>query len=300
MTEIKQTITKGQAVDIADAELFNEQVKAVDYAGQQARYNSSRTSFKPRKEVLDRASLNNTISVDNIYGYGDEYKTSLYVDGDRHGEGVRVVGYAAQYDKEDRRREKTGGFTIYFDSEEQIIDFAERCLDTLAVKKEKGYLFKQYDGGHPDMHNHFPNLLERTMCETGRYYWDGSLNKVVEITKDTPQEVLEMHPHYDTDDEGNFEQDYWNERAEDKLKGLETGASLNWQGEEYMGINLSNLLTGGYYKDGYYAAKVRDPQDKRKKMWLTTFFYQDGTEVSLEGNWSLLDTGVLRRITWNE
>ena len=43
--EIKQTITKGEAVDIADAELFNESVKAVDYAGQQTRQNSVRTTF---------------------------------------------------------------------------------------------------------------------------------------------------------------------------------------------------------------------------------------------------------------
>ncbi len=39
--QIKQTVTKGEAVDIADAELYNDTVKRVDYSGNQPRHQGS-------------------------------------------------------------------------------------------------------------------------------------------------------------------------------------------------------------------------------------------------------------------
>lgn len=305
--QIKQTITKGEAVDIADAEIFNEGVKPVDLSGNRARHQGSERydkAYRPSKPKVDRSSLNNAIVCDSVRGWGDNTHTSLYVDGDRHGDGVRVVGYSSYQPDRDsrgnRRASEQSGFTIYFDDEQQVIDFAQKCLDTMAIKKEKGYLYKVYDGKHPDIYNHFPNMLDRTKCETGRYYWDGSLNKVVEITKDTDTDILDLHPEYDIDDDGNFEQSWTNEKAEDKLKGLLAGQECNWEGDNYMGINLAMLQTGGYYKDGIHARKVRNPEDKRRKMWVTTFFFVDGTEANLEGKWDLLGDGTLRRITWNE
>jgi hypothetical protein len=78
------------------------------------------------------------------------------------------------------------------------------------------------------------------------------------------------------------------------------GQECNWTGDDYMDINLANLQTGGYYTDGLVARKVRNPEDKRRKMWLTTFFFVDGTETTLEGKWDLLGDGTLRRLTWKE
>ena len=130
--KVEQTLTKGQAVDQADAELFNENVKGVDLSGDIKRGSDK---FKPKKETIDRHELSQTISVDSVFGG----ESSLYVDGDRFGEGVRVVGWAA----DERRGERNShGFSIYFDTAEEIIDFAERCLDTLAIKEQKKYLHK--------------------------------------------------------------------------------------------------------------------------------------------------------------
>lgn len=293
--KIKQTITKGQAVEIADAEIFNSQVKGVKYNGGEARQ-SYGESYKPKKEVLDRTELSLNITCDNI-NYADS--KSLWIDGDRYGDGIRVVGYAKESGKT-WRDDKTNGFSIYLDSEEQIIQFAEQCLDVLAVKKERGYLFKHYNGKHPELLNHFPSLKQKVACETGLYYWDGSLNKVVEITKDTPREILEEHPSYHTDDEGNFEPDWWNEKAMKKLQGLIQGEECDWTGDNYMGINLSELQVGGTYSSGYHARKVRREDDKRKKKWVTTFIYKDGTQTHLDGKWDVTDYGRLHRDTWGE
>jgi len=292
--ELKQTITKGQAVEIADAEIFNSQVKSVKIDGSK---NIERDGgYKPKKEALDRAELDLTIVCDSIYNADH---TNLFIDGDRYGDGIRVVGYAKE-SGETWRDDKTNGFSIYLDNEEQIIQFAQQCLDVLAIKKEKGYLFKQYDGQHPELYNHFPNLKEKTMCETGLYYWDGSLNKVVEITKETDDDLLEDHPHYETDGHGNFEPDYWNEKAMKKLQGIIEGEKCGWTGDEYMDINIGELQVGGTYRYGYQSRKVRREDDKRKKKWVTTFIYKDGTQTNLDGKWEVTDYGTLHRDTWGE
>ena len=237
--ELKQTITKGQAVEIADAEIFNSQVKEVKLDGSDNR--NIGKGYKPKKEVLDRTELDLTISCDSIYS--SEY-TNLFIDGDRFGEGIRVVGYAKEKGRGDRD-DKTNGFSIYLDNEEQIIQFAQQCLDVLAIKKEKGYLFKQYDGKHPELLNHFPNLKEKTMCESGLYYWDGSLNKVVEITEETDGDLLVDHPSYDTDEHGNFEPDYWNERAMKKLR-YHRGREL-WMDRRYIYGHQHRRVAGRWY-----------------------------------------------------
>lgn len=292
--ELKQTITKGQAVEIADAEIFNSQVKPVRLDGSDNRHISQ--GYKPKKEVLDRTELDLTISCDSIYNA--DY-TNLFIDGDRYGDGIRVVGYAKESGKT-HRDDKSNGFTIYLDNEEQIIQFAQQCLDVLAIKKEKGYLFKQYEDKHPELLNHFPNLKERTMCETGLYYWDGSLNKVVEITEETDGDLLADHPSYDTDGHGNFEPDYWNEKAMKKLQGIIEGENCGWTGDTYMDINIGELQVGGTYRNGYHARKVRTEEDKRKKKWITTFIYKDGTQTNLDGKWEVTDYGTLHRDTWGE
>ena len=288
--KVEQTLTKGQAVDQADAELFNENVKGVDLSGDIKRGSDK---FKPKKETLDRQELSQTISVDTIYGG----ESSLYVDGDRFGDGVRVVGWAA----DERRGERNShGFSIYFDTAEEIIDFAERCLDTLAIKEQKNYLFEQYEGNIPGITNHMPSLLQKTMCKTGRFYWDGEESVCKEITKDTPEEILDNHPSYSVDDDGNFDQDWWNRDAEELLKGLIKGRKANWQGDDYMGINLGELEPNGTYRNGIHARKVRSQEDKRRKVWVTTFFFKDGSQTNLDGRWDLLDNGTLRRETWLE
>ena len=243
--KVEQTLTKGQAVDQADAELFNENVKGVDLSGDIKRGSDK---FKPKKETLDRQELSQTISVDTIYGG----ESSLYVDGDRFGDGVRVVGWAA-----DERR------------------------------------------GERNSHG-FSSLLQKTMCKTGRFYWDGEESVCKEITKDTPEEILDNHPSYSVDDDGNFDQDWWNRDAEELLKGLIKGRKANWQGDDYMGINLGELEPNGTYRNGIHARKVRSQEDKRRKVWVTTFFFKDGSQTNLDGRWDLLDNGTLRRETWLE
>ena len=64
------------------------------------------------------------------------------------------------------RREK-----MNFEDIEEIIDFAERCLDTLAIKEQKKYLFEQYEGNIPGITNHMPNLLQKTMWSAQETKW---------------------------------------------------------------------------------------------------------------------------------
>ena len=46
MKEIKQTLTKGEALDIADAKLYNADVKGVNYSGEETRTNSKVINMK--------------------------------------------------------------------------------------------------------------------------------------------------------------------------------------------------------------------------------------------------------------
>ena len=179
----------------------------------------------------------------------------------------------------------------------------------LLVAEESGEIARRYkdnwlDGKHPDVLAHFPSLLDKTRCETGRYYWDGSTNKVVEITKDTPQEILDAHDSYDVDEDGKFEPDYANERAEDILEGLLAGMDNNWETERWQGIRLADLQTGmgasRYNSDGISQHKGRNPEDKRRKQWTTTFKYTDGTSETLVGYWNITRGGTLQRNTWKE
>ena len=147
-------------------------------------------------------------------------------------------------------------------------------------------------------------MLDRTKCRTGRYYWDASLNKVQEITKDTPEDILEAHDSYDVDEDGKFEPDYDNERAEDVLEGLLAGIESNWDTERWQGIRLADLQTGigagRYNSDGISQNKGRNPEDKRRKQWTTTFNYTDGTCETLVGYWEITRSGTLQRNTWKE
>ena len=179
----------------------------------------------------------------------------------------------------------------------------------LLVSEESTALRQRYegnwvDGKHPDILKHFPSLLDRTKCRTGRYYWDASLNKVQEITKDTPEDILEAHDSYDVDEDGKFEPDYDNERAEDVLEGLLAGIESNWDTERWQGIRLADLQTGigagRYNSDGISQNKGRNPEDKRRKQWTTTFNYTDGTCETLVGYWEITRSGTLQRNTWKE
>jgi hypothetical protein len=306
--DIKETITKGQAMDIADAKKFNADVENVDVDG--GKPWRSTDGFKPVREyeLQDKIDFVD-FDVNGIYGYGGSvFKQRLYLTTDRHQKGISLTGYASK-DKESRRDREQANFSIYFDNKEQIIQLAQQCLNMLLVAEESTALSERYegnwlDGKHPDVLAHFPSLLDKTKCRTGRYYWDGSLNKVVEITKDTPEEILEAHGSYDVDEDGNFEPDYDNERAEDTLEGLLAGIESNWDTERYQGIRLADLQTGlgpsRYNSDGITQTKGKNPEDKRKKQWRTTFKYTDGMSETLIGYWEITRAGTLQRNTWKE
>ena len=276
--DIKETITKGQAMDIADAKKFNADVENVDVDG--GKPWRSTDGWKPVREyeLQDKVDFVD-FDVNGIYGYGGSvFKQRLYLTTDRHQKGISLTGYASK-DKESRRDSEQANFSIYFDNKEQIIQLAQQCLNMLLVAEESTALRERYegnwlDGKHPDVLAHFPSLLDKTKCRTGRYYWDGSLNKVVEITKDTPQEILDAHGSYDVDEDGNFEPDYDNQHAEDMLEGLLAGIESNWDTERYQGIRLADLQTGiganRWNADGITQTKGKNPEDKRKKQWRTT------------------------------
>ena len=295
-------------MDIADAQKFNADVESVNVDGGKP-WNKN-DGYKPVKEYTLQDGLDFlNFDVNGIYGYGSSvFKQRLYLTTDRHLGGISLTGYASR-DKENRRDREQANFSIYFDNKEQIIQLAQQCLNMLLVAEESGEIARRYkdnwlDGKHPDVLAHFPSLLDKTRCETGRYYWDGSTNKVVEITKDTPQEILDAHDSYDVDEDGKFEPDYANERAEDILEGLLAGMDNNWETERWQGIRLADLQTGmgasRYNSDGISQHKGRNPEDKRRKQWTTTFKYTDGTSETLVGYWNITRGGTLQRNTWKE
>ena len=309
MSEIKETITKGQAMDIADAIKFNKDVKAVSVNGNEP-WGSDKNSFKPKRTevTLDKDIDYLDMDINGIYGYKDSsFKQSLYVTTQRHDDGIAVNGYAG-HERSNRENRESSNFSIYFNNREQVIKFAEQCLNMLLIANEETALINRYsgnwlDGKHPEVMDHFPNLLDKTKCETGRYYWDGSLNKTVKITKSTSQDILDEHNSYDVDDDGNFEPDWENERAEGVLEGLMLGLDANWNGEQWQGIRLGELQVGvgqGYRSNGISREKVKNPEDKRRKQWVTTFHYQDGTTDTMIGYWVITNSGVLTRNTYQE
>ena len=133
-TEIKETITRGQAMDIADTQKFNEDVKAVRIDGDKARgrWGTEAVKHNPKRksdfnEKLDFVDL----SIDGIYSHREEsFKQGFYVTDQRHGEGISVNGFARV---ERDRGTQEGGFSIYFDNKEQVISFANKCLDMLIM-----------------------------------------------------------------------------------------------------------------------------------------------------------------------
>ena len=306
--QIKETITKGQAMDIADAKKFNADVENVAVNG--GKPWKSTDGFKPVREYTleDKVDFLD-FDVNGIYGHGSKvFKQRLYITTDRYSGGISLSGYASK-DKENRRDREQANFSIYFDNKEQIVRFAEQCLNMLLVSEESDALLRRYkgnwlDGKHPDVLAHFPSLLDKTKCETGRYYWAGDENMVKEINKLTPQEILDAHDSYDVDEDGKFEPDYQNERAEDILEGLLAGIESNWETERWQGIRLADLQTGigasRYNSDGITQTKGKNPEDKRRKQWTTTFKYTDGTSETLIGYWNITRSGTLQRNTWIE
>ncbi|BAQ85140.1 hypothetical protein [uncultured Mediterranean phage uvMED] len=313
-TEIKETITRGQAMDVADAKKFNEDVKASDIGGSKEsrdRWGNEKIMHDPRREVdfddgLDFIEVN----INGIYSYRDDsqFKQRVYVTDDRHGSGISVNGYASKTPENRNRTREDGNFSIYFDNKEQVIAFANKCLDMLLIAEESAAIKERYkdnwlDGKHPEVLAHFPNLMQKLQCETGRYYWDASLNKVVEITKDTSQDILDVHPHYELDEDGKFEPSYTNENAEEQLAGILAGIESNWDEEHYQGINLAELQTGigyNYRESGYIQRKGKDPKDKRRKQWTTMFYFADGQTETLIGCWEITRGGTLNRNQWRE
>lgn len=307
--EIKETITKGQAVDIADARIFNEDVKSISVSGEQENRRHSGVLFTPRREVDFEDKLDFIeVDVNGIYSYKeDKFEQRFFVTDDRNQKGIRVHAYA-HVSADSRRDGRDGYFSIYFDNREQIISFANKCLDMLLITEETGALKKRYEDswtkGHPDVLKYFPSLLDQTKCLTGRFYWDSSLNKVREITKDTPQDILDAHSDYDTDEHGNFEQNWTNEKAEELLAGLYDGLENGWDNERFNGVRVAELQTGmgGSYGEnqGIVRVKGKNPEDKRKKQWTTTFYYTNGTSETKIGYWERLRNGNVRRNEWRE
>lgn len=310
MTEIKETITKGQAVDIADANLYNKNVQSVSLSGDKENHGHSGVVHTPRREVdfEDKLDFVN-VDINGIYTYRDDdtvFKQRVYVTDDRHAEGIQVYGYASKQYQDRRRDNEQSYFSIYFDNREQVIQFANKCLDMLLIQSETQALKTRYKdewNGHPDALAHFPSLLEQTKCKTGRYYWDSSLNKAVEITKDTDKDILDAHPDYDTDENGNFDQSWTNENAEELLAGLLAGVESGWDNDDFNGIRVADLQTGvGSYGTGQGITrhKGKNPEDKRKKQWTTTFYYTNGESETLIGYWDRLRNGKVTRLEWKE
>lgn len=306
MTEIKETITKGQAVDIADANIYNKAVEPVSLSGEKDTYRSAES---PKREVDFEDKLDFVeVDINGIYSYrdDDQFKQRVYVTDDRTGEGIQVYGYAYKEYNDRRRDREQGHFSIYFDNREQVIQFANKCLDMLLIQGETKALRTRYKdewNNHPDALAHFPSLLDQTKCKTGRYYWDTSLNKAVEITEDTDKDILESHPDYDTDENGNFDQSWTNENAEELLAGLLAGVESGWDNDDFNGIRVADLQTGvGSYGTGQGITrhKGKNPEDKRKKQWTTTFYYTNGESETLIGYWDRLSNGRVRRVEWKE
>tara|TARA_A100001515_G_scaffold143194_1_gene143755 strand:- start:53 stop:991 length:939 start_codon:yes stop_codon:yes gene_type:complete len=308
-TEIKETITRGQAMDIADTQKFNEDVEAVRIDGDKARgrWGTEAVKHNPKRksdfnEKLDFVDL----SIDGIYSHREEsFKQGFYVTDQRHGEGISVNGFARV---ERDRGTQEGGFSIYFDNKEQVISFANKCLDMLLIAQERKALNKRYkdswnDGDHPEIYKHFPSMINKVKCETGRYYWDASLNKAVEIDETTDQDIIDAHYYREVNSEGNFEPDWRNEDAEEKLLGLEAGLQSNWKEEHFQGINLAEIQTGigvGYRGDGIQQVKGKNPNDKRRKQWTTKFYMTDGTVETLVGYWVMTNAGTIKRNEYAE
>lgn len=296
MTEIKQTISKGKAVDIADTQIYNRDVEVVNYSGNETRNTTKENVRRDDSDYKEITELKNSFNINHLYARGEGDTSNLYISHDSYGDSISVNGYV-----KDTSRDEYGQFQIYFDSRESVIEFAEKCLDSFAIADEYKNLKKEYKESklyesytHPDAMNYYPSLEEKLLIESGRYYWD--INKLVEITEDTPEEILDSLWNYQTDENGNFESCYTNQKAEQKLKGFKAGKEINWDSEDYQGINLSNLGTfyiGGYDK-GYYHTKVRLESDKRKKKDVTVFVFADRTTKQLDGIWDITDNGVLR------
>ena len=126
---------------------------------------------------------------------------------------------------------------------------------------------------------------------------------MVEITKDTSQDILDVHPHYELDEDGKFEPSYTNENAEEQLAGILAGIESNWDEEHYQGINLAELQTGigdTYRAGGYIQRKDKDPKDRRRKQWTTMFYFADGQTETLIGCWEITRGGTLNRNQWRE
>ncbi len=291
---IKQKITKGEAIDIADVEIYNSQVDGVNQNG------SKSASFKDKVLKDDTkhneiTELQNSISINHLSSYGDDSVESFYISTDTHGDGISVNGYI--YDA-NRNKGDSGQFRFYLDSKEEIVAFAEKCLDALAIKEAKVSLKKEmresklYDSyKHPEAYSTYPNMKEMLMIKSGKYYWD--VDKLVEITEDTPKDILDSLWNYDAD---ATEPDYFQKAAMEKLEGLYRGEDCNWDSEDYQGINLSNLATfyiSGGYEKGYFHSKRRLMTDKRKKKDVTVFVYADRTTVELDGIFDIVANGTL-------
>lgn len=304
--EIKETISKGQAVDIADANLYNKGVKPVSLSGQLENGRSG-VVHTPSREVDFDADLDFlTVDINNVYSYRDEvFKQRVYVTDRSWDSGIQVYGYAITTANNRRDREEAS-FSIAFNNREQVIKFANKCLDMLLIQEETTALVKRYKGiwnDHPDALSHFPSVLDQAKCMTGRYYWDASLNKAIEITKDTDEDILEAHPDYNIDTDGNFDQSYTNEEAEELLAGLLVGVESGWDNDNFNGIRVADLQTGiGSYStgQGIVRNKGKNPEDKRKKQWTTTFYYTDGTSETKIGYWERHRHGNVQRLEWKE
>jgi len=307
MEEIKETISKGQAVDIADANLYNDSVESVSLSGNKENKRYSGVVHTPRREVDFNADLDYlSVDINGLYSYRDEvFKQRVYVTDRSWTSGIQVYGYAIT-SSTDRKNRDEASFSIAFDNREQVIQFANKCLDMLLIQEETTALVKRYKdvwNKHPDALAHFPSLLDQTKCMTGRYYWDASLNKAIEITKDTDADILDAHPDYDTDNEGNFEPTYTNEESEELLAGLLVGIESGWDNDNFNGIRVADLQTGiGSYStgQGIVRNKGKNPEDKRKKQWTTTFYYTDGTSETKIGYWERHRHGNVQRLEWKE
>ena len=217
--------------------------------------------------------------------------------------------YLSGNNRDERGSEiESSGFTIYFSSRKEVEELTKALLDELDIQEatkeyKKELALAQCTNYEPELHPEtfvaYPNLKEKLLIETGEYYWNSSKGILEEITEDTPKEILDKCWDYNVnEDTGEREDDWGNKNAREHLSRLSLPeVRKTWQIEPYpnakkVEIDVPRLATHvGAYDRGYYHSKVRVEGDKRRKMWRTTFVYQDRTTVTVDGKWELSSRG---------
>ena len=211
--------------------------------------------------------------------------------------------YLSGNNRDERGSEiESSGFSIYFSSRKEVEELAKALLDEFDIQEATDeYIDSNVKPGyykpelHPDTFGAYPNVEEKLKIKTGDYYWDAEARTVVKITEDTPQEILDQcWDHNIDEDTGKVYDDYTNECARRDLHQLENPeVQKTWVTESGIKIDVPRLATFvGGRDNGFYHTKIRVKGDKRRKMYTTTFVYQDRSTVTIDGKWEVSDRWI--------